>query len=120
MLCCPLPHSTHARTCTHTHERARTRGRARHIGSAAPGRPSQLKRRLWTAPLAHASMTRRARAADAFWTRGRYVSQPKGVGFSYCDIGAAEKCVNDDITAAQARTRAQSARTERRRKRMRF
>jgi hypothetical protein len=48
------------------------------------------------------------------------VSQPKGVGFSYCDIGAAEKCVNDDITAAQARTRAQSARTERRRKRMRF
>jgi hypothetical protein len=23
------------------------------------------------------------------------VSPPKGVGFSYCDIGAAEKCVDD-------------------------
>jgi hypothetical protein len=31
-----------------------------------------------------------------------YVSQPKGVGFSYCDIPATQKCVNDDITAAQA------------------
>ena len=76
----PLAHSTHARTCTrtlthtHTHERARTRGPTIHIGSAAPGRPSQLKRRLLTgAPLAHASITRRARAADAFGARRRQV-----------------------------------------------
>ena len=70
--CCAAPSiSTHARTCTqartHTGTSVRARAEApRHIGSAAPGRPSQLKRRLLTGPLAHASITRRARAADAF------------------------------------------------------
>ena len=29
-----------------------------------------------------------------------YVSQPKGVGFSYCEDGP-ETCANDDLTAAQ-------------------
>jgi carboxypeptidase C (cathepsin A) len=29
-----------------------------------------------------------------------YVSQPKGVGFSYCDAGSAS-CKNDDKTSAQ-------------------
>lgn len=29
-----------------------------------------------------------------------YVSQPKGVGFSYCEDGAAN-CKNDDLTSAQ-------------------
>jgi len=30
-----------------------------------------------------------------------YVSQPKGVGFSYCDDLSAKDCVNNDVTAAQ-------------------
>ena len=31
-----------------------------------------------------------------------YVSQPKGVGFSYCDNAtSAKECVNNDLTAAQ-------------------
>ena len=68
LTCCAAPSII---TRTITHERARTRGCALQIGSAAPGRPSQLKRRLWTAPLAHASTTRRARAADAFGARTR-------------------------------------------------
>ncbi len=93
LICCAapslIPH-THALARARTRSRTRTSVRARagasrHIGSAAPGRPSQLKRRWWTrAPLAHASVTRRAHAADV-GPRGRYVSQPKGVGFSYCD-----------------------------------
>lgn len=30
-----------------------------------------------------------------------YVSQPKGVGFSYCDDLSAKDCINNDVTAAQ-------------------
>ena len=30
-----------------------------------------------------------------------YVSQPKGVGFSYCDIPDDQECVNNDLTAAE-------------------
>ena len=30
-----------------------------------------------------------------------YVSQPKGVGFSYCDIPDDKECINNDLTAAQ-------------------
>ena len=30
-----------------------------------------------------------------------YVSQPKGVGFSYCDIPADKECINNDLTSAQ-------------------
>ena len=70
LTCCAAPSLIpHTRALART--RTNVRGRARHIGSAAPGRPSQLKRRLWTAPLAHASTTRRARAADAFGARTR-------------------------------------------------
>ena len=30
-----------------------------------------------------------------------YVSQPKGVGFSYCDIPSDQDCINNDLTSAQ-------------------
>ena len=76
LICCAapslIPHThalARARSRTRTSVRARA-GAPRHIGSAAPGRPSQLKLRLLTGPLAHASITRRARAVDAFAVRG--------------------------------------------------
>ena len=30
-----------------------------------------------------------------------YVSQPKGVGFSYCDIPSDQDCINNNLTSAQ-------------------